>query len=96
MTEAFNAPEPIAEITFIEHDFSVQAEILRVETGPHESQISVRFENVTIAQSRHFVQMLYARMMWWKQRKQPGATDSILAMLTVMLQARPVLNRYSK
>ncbi len=95
MTEAFVTPgDRSAEITFLERQFTVQADVLRVYPGGHEPEISVQFLDVPLEQSRHFVDMLYGQMTWWKQRKQPGATDSIFAMLGALLKAKPVLNRY--
>jgi cellulose synthase (UDP-forming) len=96
MTDDFVTSEAPAEINFVEYQCQLSARLLRVHRGQGDPQIVVEFVDVTIAQSRCLVQMLYARMTWWKHRKKPGATDSILAMLAAMLKAKPVLSRYNR
>jgi cellulose synthase (UDP-forming) len=94
MTEVFSSGDRAVEVTFVEAGFTLQADLLRIHAQGREPEISVQFLDVSIEQSRYLVDMLYGHMTWWKRRKQPGAADSVLAMLGVVMKAKPVLNRY--
>ncbi len=95
-TDDFRADAALVEVDFVEYHCQLQAKLLRLHSGHRHPQIVVEFEAVSIGQARCLVQMLYARMTWWKQGKRPGAIDSILAMLSAMLHAKPLLNRYNR
>ncbi|WP_310418590.1 PilZ domain-containing protein [Chamaesiphon sp. OTE_8_metabat_110] len=83
------------EVTFIEHDFSVQAEIVRSHMKKKgEIGVALQFVQLEIEQQRKLVEVLYTEMTWWKQRKQPGSLDSFLAMISSIVQAKSLLNRY--
>ncbi len=83
-----------ATLELLEHDFAVNAEIVRVRSNASSSTLALRFTNVTIEQSRHLVPLLYSDMTWWKQGNRPGGLDALLAMLASVVKLRPVLNRY--
>ncbi|WP_309741313.1 glycosyltransferase [Chamaesiphon sp. OTE_20_metabat_361] len=83
------------EVAFIEHDFSVQAEIVRSHVMKKgEIGVALQFVQLEIEQQRKLVEVLYTEMTWWKQRKQPGSLDSFLAMISSIVQAKSLLNRY--
>lgn len=82
-------------IEFVEENFSLQAEILRLSMKDDSMTIMLQFVNLTLEQNRRLVIWLYGDMTWWKQRKQPGVLDSFLAMLATVLKLKPLMNKYS-
>jgi len=81
-------------VEFLEQGFSVEAEVLRSRSNDHCLALSLQFTNLSLEQNRQLVDCLYGDMTWWKQRKQPGIFDSLLAMLSAVLHFRPVMKKY--
>ena len=82
------------EVTFLEYDFSVRAEIVRSRVKKGKFEIALQFTQLETEQQRKLVEVLYTEMTWWKQRKKPGSLDSFLAMISSIIQAKSLLNRY--
>ena len=82
------------EVTFLEYDFSVQAELVRSRAKKGKLGIALQFVQLETEQQRKLVEVLYTEATWWKQRKKPGNLDSFLAMIASIIQAKSLLNRY--
>ena len=82
------------EVAFLEYDFSVRAEIVRSRVKKGKFEIALQFTQLETEQQRKLVEVLYTEMTWWKQRKKPGSLDSFLAMISSIIQAKSLLNRY--
>lgn len=88
--------DSIVELEFLEHDFSVEAEITRSSYQNHGFNVAVKFSPLTIKQSRKIIDILYTNLTWWKQAKRLGGIDAMLAILFAILKLRPVLTAYNR
>ncbi len=95
ITQAF-LTDSIVELEFLEHDFSVEAEITRSSYQDHGFNVAVKFSPLTIKQSRKIIDILYTNLTWWKQAKRLGGIDAMLAILFSILKLRPVLTAYNR
>ncbi|MGI0485788.1 glycosyltransferase [Pantanalinema rosaneae CENA516] len=95
-TNRFLASDQPVEIEFLEHEFSVTAEVVRSTLQDGHSNVSLKFIDVTVEQSRHLVTLLYCDTAEWKQRKRVGGLDSILMLLSSVLKLKPILNIYNR
>ncbi|MCA1995564.1 MAG: PilZ domain-containing protein, partial [Coleofasciculus sp. S288] len=82
-------------LEFLEHDFSIEAEIVRTSIKDSYVNLSVKFSNVTLEQNRNLVTLLYCNLDSWKHRRQPGVLDSALAMLSSILNIKPIMAKYN-
>jgi cellulose synthase (UDP-forming) len=94
ISDNFIAKTHPIQVEFLEHGFSVEAEVLRTSLKNNYVNVSLRFPQVTVEQSRELVTLLYCHKDGWKQRKQPGVLDAFLAMLSAVLGFKPVLSQY--
>jgi cellulose synthase (UDP-forming) len=94
--DAFVAQNQPVVTEFLEHGFSVEAEVVRSTTKGNYNNIALKFTRVTVEQSRQLVTLLYSDMNWWKQSQKLGGLDSFLAMLSTLLKLRPALTRYDR
>lgn len=81
-------------LEFLEHDFAIEAEVIRADATDHYTHVALNFPNVTLAQSRKLVTLLYCDMNWWKRRKKQGLIDGVFSIVGTVLQLRPLRNRY--
>jgi cellulose synthase (UDP-forming) len=63
-------------------NFSVRATVRRCLS--HPSALAVQFTDMTTEQRRRIVELLYTAPKPWWQRKQPGLTDSVLAIFAAL------------
>jgi len=83
-------------LEFLEYDFSVEAEVLRLTLQDNYTKVALKFSRVTTQQSRQLVTLLYSNMTWWKRSKKPGSLDVCLTMLSALLKLRPMLSKYDR
>jgi cellulose synthase (UDP-forming) len=95
-TDNFVAGNQPGKLEFLEHGFSVEAEVVRSVLKENYSMVFLKFPKVNVEQSRQLVTILYCHMTWWKRSKRPGGIDSLLAMLSAVLKLKPVLNTYDR
>lgn len=93
-TNHFLAKTQPVILEFLEHDFSIEAEIVRTSIKDSYVNLSVKFSNVTLEQNRNLVTLLYCNLDSWKHRRQPGVLDSALAMLSSILNIKPIMTKY--
>jgi cellulose synthase (UDP-forming) len=91
----FIAGKHSATLEFLEHDFSIEVEVLRRQDKDQYTQVVLIFPEVTSEQSRSLITLLYSDMQWWKQRKKNGNLDMFLAVLGAVFQLKPILNQHS-
>lgn len=90
----FAVADAPAVIEFLDHGFSLEAEVVRFRIQKKYSSIALKFSNVDIQQYRCLVALLYSSMTWWKQSKSAGGLDSLLAIISSVLSLKPLLNQY--
>lgn len=95
ITQEFT-PETMVELEFLEHGFSVDAEITRSSYQNQGFNVSLKFSPLTIKQSRKIIEILYTNLTWWKQAKRLGGIDAFIAIFLAILQLRPVLTAYRR
>jgi cellulose synthase (UDP-forming) len=83
-------------LEFLEHGFSVEAEVVRTSVKDQANVIALTFPDVNLEQNRSLISMLYCDMTWWKQRKKHSNLDMVLALLSSVLNPRPLLSRHSQ
>jgi cellulose synthase (UDP-forming) len=93
-TDNFVAGNQLAVLEFLEHDFSIEAQVCRSTLQENYSKVALKFPKVTTEQNRQLVTLLYTNMTWWKQSKRSGGLDSLLAMLSAFFKLKPVLSKY--
>jgi cellulose synthase (UDP-forming) len=94
-TNIFLAKTHSVVVDFLEHEFSIDAEIIRISIKGNYAEISVKFTNVTLEQNRQLVTLLYCNLDSWKHRKKPGILESALAMVSSVLHLKPVMTKYN-
>lgn len=96
ITEPSRSANSMVELEFLEHNFSVEAEITRSSYTTHGFNVGLKFSPLTIKQSRKIIDILYTNLTWWKQAKRLGGIDAMLAILFSILKLRPVLTAYNR
>lgn len=96
LTEPSRSANSMVELEFLEHNFSVEAEITRSSYTNHGFNVGLKFSPLTIKQSRKIIDILYTNLTWWKQAKRLGGIDAMLAILFSILKLRPVLTAYNR
>lgn len=96
MTEEFIPRHSSIVLEFLEHGFSVEAEVVKSRVKHQYVGISLRFTNLCAQQNRHLIELLYTNMDWWKRSRRIGGTDSFLAIVLAFLRLRPVLTAYDR
>lgn len=83
-------------LEFLEHNFSVEANVVKSRLNNDYSSLSLKFINSTTEQKRHIIDILYSNMTWWKRSRRLGGLDAFLAILSAFLQFKPVLSVYNR
>ncbi len=96
IAEEFIPRNSAVVLEFLEHNFSVEANVVKSRLNNDYSSLSLRFTNPTTEQKRHIIDILYSNMTWWKRSRRIGGWDSFLAIVTAFLQFRPLLSVYDR
>jgi cellulose synthase (UDP-forming) len=89
-------PSSTVELEFLEHSFAVDAEITRSNYQNQGFNVSLKFNPLTIPQSRKIIEILYTNLTWWKQAKRLGGIDAFFAIFFSILKLRPILTAYKR
>ncbi|MEQ8384935.1 MAG: glycosyltransferase [Coleofasciculus sp. A1-SPW-01] len=86
--------EPIS-LELPDYHFSVTANLRGYTVNRNNTEVTLKFVNVTTQKNRQLVEILYTDMTWWKRSKRPGNLDVLIAMLASLLTLRPLRSKYN-
>jgi cellulose synthase (UDP-forming) len=96
ISEGFIPRHSSVVMEFLEHNFSVEAEVLRSRQSNQYENVSLKFTNLTAEQNRHLITLLYTNLDWWKRTRRVGGLDAFLALFLSFLQFKPLMSVYGR
>ncbi len=82
-------------IEILEHHLILSGRVVQVTQQPDFLAVRVMFEQVTLAQQRLLVEMLFCRPGQWKRRTSPGEFESLVLLFRILLRPRVLFDRHA-
>ncbi|MEP0911922.1 glycosyltransferase [Leptolyngbya sp. GB1-A1] len=82
-------------IEILEHHLILSCRVVQVTQQPDFLAVRVMFEQVTLAQQRLLVEMLFCRPGQWKRRTSPGEFESLVLLFRILLRPRVLFDRHA-
>jgi cellulose synthase (UDP-forming) len=86
-------PEALVEISILEIDLTVQAQVVNLEIEEGLATLRVLFEPLTLPQEKALVEMLFCRPGQWKHRTTPGEFQSVWILLRTLFWPKAIFGR---
>jgi cellulose synthase (UDP-forming) len=86
-------PEALVEISILEIDLTVQAQVVNLEIEEGLARLRVLFEPLTLPQEKALVEMLFCRPGQWKHRTTPGEFQSVWILLRTLFWPKAIFGR---
>jgi cellulose synthase (UDP-forming) len=86
-------PEALVEISILEIDLTVQAQVVNLEMEEGLATLRVLFEPLTLPQEKALVEMLFCRPGQWKHRTTPGEFQSVWILLKTLFWPKAIFDR---
>ena len=86
-------PEALVEVSILEIDLTVNAQVVNLEIEEGLATLRVLFEPLTLTQEQALVEMLFCRPGQWKYRTTPGELQSVWILLKTLLWPKAIFDR---
>ena len=83
-------------VEILEEALSLQGKIITTGLSGEFPTVQIFFEQLTLAQQRQLVEMLYCRPGQWKRHQTPGELTSLWLLLKILLKPKVLFGRNSK
>jgi cellulose synthase (UDP-forming) len=83
-------------LEILEEGLSLKGEITATGLSGEFPTVRVMFEQLTLVQQRHLVEMLFCRPGQWKRQESPGELESLWLLLKILLKPRILFDRNPK
>jgi cellulose synthase (UDP-forming) len=80
-------------IEILERHLSLSGRVVLVTQQPDFLAVRVLFEQLTLAQQRSLVELLFCRPGQWKRRTSPGEFESLVLLFRILLYPRVLFDR---
>jgi cellulose synthase (UDP-forming) len=91
--EAFETEAKLVQISILEIDLTLDAQVVNVEIQEGLPLLRLLFEPLNLAQEKALVEMLFCRPGQWQYRSTPGEVKSIWILLKTLLKPRVLFER---
>jgi cellulose synthase (UDP-forming) len=86
-------PEALVEVSILEIDLTVNAQVVTLEIEEGLATLRILFEPLTLPQEQALVEMLFCRPGQWKYRTTPGELQSVWILLKTLLWPKAIFDR---
>lgn len=83
-------------VEILEEKMLLQGQITQTGVSEQFPSVQIVFEQVTLAQQRILVEMLFCRPGQWKRRDTPGELQSLWLLLKILLKPRVLFDRQQR
>jgi cellulose synthase (UDP-forming) len=96
ITPTFPGESIPVKLEILEEELYLQGYITCTGLSGEFTTVRIIFEQLTLAQQRHLVEMLYCRPGQWKRQNTPGELQSLWLLFKILLKPKVLFNRNQK
>ena len=89
LTHSITLPEHLksdsVNLEIVEEKLALQGVITALDQKGEFPQLKIQFDNLTIEQNRHLIELLFCRPGQWLSKSSPGEIQSLLILLRIVL-----------